>query len=705
VIPAARSLLAAAVVAVAAFLLYDATLLPGQDLGDSASFETIAGLPIITPRQAYPLYYATGNLFVRALPGEPARALNMASAVFGALACGLLAVVVAALSGWRAAGLVAGLLLAVSYTFWSQAIIAEVYALHAFMMGLCFVALVLWARRPTLPRLVLFFAFYAIGFGNHLSMILLLPGFALFLLLVAPGGPLAMARPRVAVLAIAMAALGASQYLWNFQALPSVSNGDPSLLEQLRTFWFDATKADWRAMMIIGIPEGALRDRTGMYWFDLHQQFGTPGILLALVGIVWMLWPGRLPGGPPRPACSERASETSRRERAGKSASRREGRGLPRVSRPRVGIALLVVFLVNWFFAFTYNVGDAHVFYLPSHFMVALFAGLGAGAVLTLIGGRQRAEGGDDSTQRFPPPASRLLPNAPRLSSTLPVVVGLILLAYPVWRGYDTLPALDRSHDWRAKEFFDKLTTGLDGSNSVFAADLNWQLHNGLDYYAKCTRPELAVVDTTEALLYFPLLMQSNREIGRAMAVTDGAALMLTSAYGPLFDLERDARVPAPSFSERVGRFRPGTSYVLTLLDPYPDNPVDAADLEGAIARLTGNTLTLPASTRYNVIAGRVGEKPTIARFDSRPFRTNARAGGVDVDIRMECWLPADTIRRMGFGRVIVGRKPALTIDRGAGFVAFDGNGGVEGIEYGWAILAPQPRWLIPVSTSTRGRP
>jgi hypothetical protein len=698
VTPSARALLAAVVVAAAAFLLYDATLLPGQDLGDTASFQATIGKPFITVRQAYPLYYATGNLFVRTLPGDPARAINLASAVFGALACGLLALVVAALTGRAVAGLAAGLLLAVSYTFWSQAIIAEVYALHAFMIGLCLLALVLWATRPTLPRLALFFALYAVGFGNHLSMILLLPGFALFLLLVAPGGPLSMVRPKVAVLAVAMAALGASQYWWNLRT-QLASPGDPGLLELLRTFWFDVTKADWRATMVMGIPERTLSDRFGMYWFDLRQQFGALGVALAVVGVVWLLWPGRFPGG------SDAAD--FRRPRAWHPSAAPalgcQARGPLGVSRPRVGVALLVLFLVNWFFAFTYNVGDTHVFYLPSHFLLALFAGLGAGAALSL------------ASRGLPPSALRLLPPALRLPSAafrlLPVVTGVVLLAYPSWRGYDTFPALDRSHDWQVKAFFDRLTKGLNSNEAVLAADLNWQLHNGLDYYAKYNRPDLGVADTTEALLYFPLLVQSNREIGRAVAVTDGAAGMLTSAYGALFDIERDGRVPAPSFSERVGRCAPGTPYVLALLEPYPDNPVDAADLEAAVARLTGNTvrlnnvpgatenslrmITFSGGTRYNVIAGRIGEKPTVARFDSRPFRMSGRAGPVDVDVRIECWLPADTIRRMGFGRVIVGRTPALTLDRGASFVAFDDNGGVKAVEYGWAILAPQPRWII----------
>ena len=90
----ARIVLAAAVVAVAAFLLYDATLLPGQDLGDTASFQATIGQTILTPRQGYPLYYATGNLFTGIDPKDPARAINLASAVFGALGCGLLSATV-----------------------------------------------------------------------------------------------------------------------------------------------------------------------------------------------------------------------------------------------------------------------------------------------------------------------------------------------------------------------------------------------------------------------------------------------------------------------------------------------------------------------------------------------------------------------------------------------------------------------------------
>ena len=172
-----------------AFVCYWHTLLPGLDFGDTASFQTGVGSLTLTPRQAYPLYYALGNIVTWLDPREPAHAMNLASAIHGGLAAAIAVLVAAEITGVVVWGVAAGLFLAFSYTFWTQAIIAEVYTLHLFLVGLCLLALLAWEATPTRGRLALFFAVYALGFGNHLSMILLLPGFALFILLARPKGP------------------------------------------------------------------------------------------------------------------------------------------------------------------------------------------------------------------------------------------------------------------------------------------------------------------------------------------------------------------------------------------------------------------------------------------------------------------------------------------------------------------------------------
>jgi hypothetical protein len=618
-----------------AFALYYTTLLPGQDLGDTASFQTISGEPVVTPRQGYPLYLRVTGWFVHALPSEPARATNLASATEAAVAVGLLVLVGAEVGGTLLCGVAAAAFLAGSYTFWSQAIIAEVYALHLLMVGATLLALLAWLRRPTLLRLSVFFALYAAGFGNHLSMVLLLPAYTVFLL-AAPGGPRAMLRPRVVLLAVAIASACALQYWWNFKFLLAEPD-HPPLAELLSTFWFDVTKTDWRATMVYGIPWSLLADRWAMYAFDLRQQFGVPGVALSVVGIGVLL--------------------------------RRNW---------RFGLLLSLAWVVNWAFAFTYNVGDTHVFYLPSHLFVALAAGCGVGWVGTWATGLTARATDTPDTRRV----------------YLDLAAAALLLAYPAWRAYDTYPAMDRSADSDPTRFFDGLVKGLDGRREILGSDMNWQLHNGLDYYSKYTRPDLVVFDLPDTLLYLPILAQDNFAMGRTIALTEGAAAMVRTAYGDRFQLERDDRAPVRPLGERVADLPHGTCYVLCVMDSYPETPLDPVDLAETARRLGLGPDGLPRG-RFVVVAGRIGEPPVQRVAGDQPFRTRVDLDGHAVDVRIECWLPEDTIRRAGFGHVIVDRRHLLTIDRGASFVAFGVDGSPVRTEWAGGLYAPPRRFVI----------
>jgi len=76
-----RRLLSALTVGLAAFALYRSTLLPGVDFGDTGSLQATVGSPIITPRTAYPLYFAISHAFLLLMPNDPAYALNLGSAI------------------------------------------------------------------------------------------------------------------------------------------------------------------------------------------------------------------------------------------------------------------------------------------------------------------------------------------------------------------------------------------------------------------------------------------------------------------------------------------------------------------------------------------------------------------------------------------------------------------------------------------------
>jgi hypothetical protein len=624
--PLRTRLLAAGALAAIAFGLYFTTLLPGQDLGDTASFQAIVGDHLLVPRQGYPLYFALNGLLARLLPVEAARAANLGSAMAAAAAIGLVVLVGAELAGTLAAGLVAGLLLAGSYTFWSQAVIAEVYALHLLLASACLLALLAWKARPSTARLALFFALCALGFGNHLSMVLLLPGFAVLLITAAPEGPLSMLRPRVVALAAAMAALFALQYAWNIRWLVA-EHPNAAVADLARTFWFDVTKSDWRANMVYGIPISTIADRCAMFWFDVRQQFGLPGTAAAVVGIAVLLW-----------------------------------------RQWRLGAMLLTLWFVNWVFAFTYNVGDVHVFYLGSHWAAALAAGCGASWIVSALQTRRQR--------------------------TAAFVAALALLAYPAWRAWDTYPAMDRSDDREPALALDRLVAGMDTGREVLGRDLNWQLHNGLDYYVKHTRRDLSVFDLPDTLLSFPFLVSRNAELGRTVLLTDGSAVMVRQLYGGLYDLARDPRVPVLSLADRVAVLAPGTPYVLSIIEAYPEAPIDRADLAEAAKRLGLRADDVPEG-RFVIVAGRVGQPPVVRRGGWTPFRLTADLAGLALDARVECWMPADTIRRMGFGHAIVNRRHELTLDRGVSFVALDASGHASLRAWAAGLLAPQPRFIV----------
>ena len=620
-----RGLLAALVVALAAFALYRATLLPGVDFGDTGSFQTMVGSPLITPRDGYPLYFAIGALSLRLTGAEPARALNLASAIEAAVACGFFVLVAAELSGSVAAAIGAALLFAASYTFWSQAVIAEVYALHTALVALTLLLLLRWASAPATGRLFAFLAVYALGFGNHLSMILLWPGYALFVVLAAPRGWRSMFTPRIIAMAAACAVAGALPYAWNLRTLWLLPDPPHGVVDALQRFWFDVTKSDWRDTMVMNVPQSLLRDHLEMYWFDLSQQFGIAGPVLAAAGLLQLAF-----------------------------------------TNGRRAILLFTLFASNVIFAYSYNVGDAHVFYLPSHLLLALMAAPG----LVLIG-------------RVAP---RGVPTAAALLS--------LYASARVWHDY---PALDRSQDTRPTAVVEALTAGLDDRRDILLADVNWQVGNGLSYFVKVKRPEIAYARMPDVQLYAPALVADNRAIGRGVAITERARATIEAAYGPLLPVTRDARVPVPGFAETIGRIAPGTRYVLCVLRPSGDLSLDALELSSALAALTAGHATHMPAGDYAVIAGIAGHAPDLLAGADRPFRRELTLRNVDVEVRMESWLESDTIRRMGFGHVVAAHRHTLIVERGVSFAAFDEQGRATRTAYAANIFAPQARYLIDI--------
>ena len=221
--------LIAVAAAAVAFLCYYATLLPGLDLGDSASFQTGVGSLTLTPRQAYPLYYGLGNLFVWLHPGEPARAMNLASAVYGAVAVGLATLLAARLTRVRArrrrrrtvSGVLVHLLVAGDH---GRGLHAPSADRGRGIAGRCW----RWAERPTVAQTG--------PFLRRLRARVWQPpehgAVAAGIRRVSSSSPPSRTaadplRPRMIALAVGIAAVAALQYAWNFRGLWASSSSRP----------------------------------------------------------------------------------------------------------------------------------------------------------------------------------------------------------------------------------------------------------------------------------------------------------------------------------------------------------------------------------------------------------------------------------------------------------------------------------------------
>ena len=162
---------------IAALVVYGMTLCPTVYVEGSGELIGAAyGLGTAHPT-GYPLFCLSSRLIALALPWvSPALAINAASALFAAACCGALAGLLYGRGVRPVVALAAALALAFSRTFWSQAVIAEVYGL-ALLLVVLVLAQALRACESKEPRQVLLLGWLmGLGLTAHLMQVLVWPG-------------------------------------------------------------------------------------------------------------------------------------------------------------------------------------------------------------------------------------------------------------------------------------------------------------------------------------------------------------------------------------------------------------------------------------------------------------------------------------------------------------------------------------------------
>ena len=280
--------LAAALAIAGPLLLYVLTLPRTVMLEDDGLF-LMAGAHLgIAHPPGYPLYTLICHLFMQ-LPAEsPAWAGHLSSAALGAAACGFAFACARLLGASAIPAIAAAWLLGASEHFWAQAIIAEVYTLHALLFFATYAFLLQAAHRPEARwPLAAAAVAYGLSLANHWPlMALATPGLMLAAL------PLWRAvrdrMPALAGLSLLSAGLPYAWMVWRSLQHPVVSFYGP--IDSLKDFWFYVSRQGYASVDVSASADwGDRLDYMGWLGTELIWQTTLLGFAFAAFGLALLL--------------------------------------------------------------------------------------------------------------------------------------------------------------------------------------------------------------------------------------------------------------------------------------------------------------------------------------------------------------------------------------------------------------------------------
>ncbi|GIW08378.1 MAG: hypothetical protein KatS3mg060_3183 [Dehalococcoidia bacterium] len=342
----------AAALGLLALALYVRTLAPTVLAFDSGEFQFAAPTLGLAHPTGYPLYLLLGRLFALLPVGDVAYRLNLFSAVAaaGAVAFSFLIGLTLLPGGLlaRRLGAVAGAALAaVSYEFWSQAVIAEVYAFQLLLLAALTLAVI---RRWPIPIVGLL---VGLSLAHHRAAVLSLPVLALYAL---ADRRRALFRWRQLGFAALLAFLPLLLYLY----IPLRADHSPYLAQE--------TASGRRVVSFSNDLNGFIDVVSGRVFADKLTAPASledrAGLVLRLAGRQWngVVWFVALVGALVLFA-----------------------------RRPLAGLAIGGMFAVTVAFALLYRIGDIEVYFIPAYWAAALAAGAAVAVVVGLV--RQRGIG------------------------------------------------------------------------------------------------------------------------------------------------------------------------------------------------------------------------------------------------------------------------------------------------------------------------
>ena len=342
---------------VLALALYARTLAPGVLPWDSGEFQILAYQVGIAHNTGYPVYILLAKLFITLVPvGSIAYRVNLFSAFMGALTIAGVYLSAKLLSKSTWAALVGALALTVSYTLWSQSVIAEVYSPGAAFLAVVWLLVLVWYKTGNKRALFAAGVCGGLGLGVHGNLSIVAPAIGVFLLLNWKRWK-ELWRP-----ALLGALLGAVLYLIAFfmvdlhappanifnagygPARSAWGLSESDVQSPFKRIWFNLSAVQWRGS-IFSNPKSDTPKNASKYIHGLGREFSSLILGLALIGMIFLL-----------------------------------------IRDWRAGILFITAFLAHWMFYFNYGVGDQYVFFIPSYMWLAMLASVAMGGLAWVVG-------------------------------------------------------------------------------------------------------------------------------------------------------------------------------------------------------------------------------------------------------------------------------------------------------------------------------
>ncbi len=277
-----------------AFGGYCGTMAPGLTFIDAGELATVACRLGVAHPTGYPLFTLVGHLFsLLPLGSEPIQSLNLMAAAFCAAGIGVFArLTMFFLLGIfpqdqrriLAASAGAALLLAFSLTYWSQGTSIEVYPLHCLFLPTVTLAFLQAFETNSTSSWCMFAFLLGLSFTNHMTMVLLAPGFLYYYFATQGWGARSWRTIGLMVLPFL---LGLSLYLYlpiRAGQHPWLNWGNPVTLDR---FLWHISGGQYRVWMLSS--KEVMGKQFEHFLGGFPAEFSPIGMLLAAIGL-FSLW-------------------------------------------------------------------------------------------------------------------------------------------------------------------------------------------------------------------------------------------------------------------------------------------------------------------------------------------------------------------------------------------------------------------------------